>query len=124
MRHAGRPTASHAGGADPRPSRRDLRRRWRASTHGSPRTSRSIGLPSTRPLDAGFAAITWRWASGQDLDDALAGTDLTPGDFVRATKQVADVLGQIADTRRGAAAGRAHDARRAIVRGVVAYAGL
>ncbi len=83
-----------------------------------------IGLPSTRPLDAGFAAITWRWASGQDLDEALAGSDLTPGDFVRATKQVADVLGQIADTRRGAAAGRAHDARRAIVRGVVAYAGL
>ena len=56
----------------------------------------------------------------------LRDADLAPGDFVRWTKQVVDLLGQLADASRqqpgaeqvGAAARKAADLLR---RGVVAY---
>ena len=76
-----------------------------------------------RSLDVGFAQTVWEWASGADLDDVLAEGDVTPGDFVRAVKQVIDALGQISD------AAATHElretARAALVelrRGVIAYA--
>nr|WP_274387579.1 DEAD/DEAH box helicase [Salsipaludibacter albus] len=56
-------------------------------------------LEPLRDLDAGFVGPAWRWATGSDLDDALAGRDMTGGDFVRNVKQVADLVGQL----RGAA---------------------
>ena len=56
-------------------------------------------LEPLRDLDAGFVGPAWRWAIGSDLDDALAGRDMTGGDFVRNVKQVADLVGQV----RGAA---------------------
>jgi len=53
----------------------------------------------------------------------VLGPDLTPGDFVRAVKQLMDLLGQIAvaagrDTPLGGTARRAVEALR---HGVVAY---
>jgi ATP-dependent RNA helicase HelY len=85
----------------------------------------AASLPPTRPLDAGFADITWRWAQGADLDDALAGEDRTAGDFVRGTKQVADLLRQIRDSVPDTdLAARAGKAARELIRGVVAYTGL
>ncbi|MCO6007757.1 DEAD/DEAH box helicase [Actinoallomurus purpureus] len=76
-----------------------------------------------REPDPGFAWAAHRWASGDQLDAVLADTDLTAGDFVRWTKQLLDMLGQIADAAPPgggvrAVAGRAMDAIR---RGVVAY---
>ncbi|MDQ3538357.1 MAG: DEAD/DEAH box helicase [Actinomycetota bacterium] len=81
-------------------------------------------LPTTRPPDPGIADVVWRWAAGADLEDALGGSELTAGDFVRGVKQVADLLRQLRDVAPGAVADTAHAAARAIVRGVVAYSGV
>ncbi len=79
-------------------------------------------LDFTRQPDVGFAWATYRWAEGDDLDDVLGATDLAAGDFVRWTKQVIDLAGQVADAAgdspvREAARG----VTRALRRGVVAY---
>jgi ATP-dependent RNA helicase HelY len=85
----------------------------------------NASLPQTRAPDPGFAEALWRWASGADLDDALRDSLMTAGDFVRSTKQAADVLEQIAEVSPGTdVARRAREARKAIVRGVVAYSGV
>jgi ATP-dependent RNA helicase HelY len=89
------------------------------------RREEDAGLPTTRVPDPGFADVAARWAAGADLDDTLAGSELTAGDFVRATKQVADLLRQIRDVSAGVPLGDvAHDAAKRLVRGVVAYSGL
>lgn len=53
------------------------------------------GLSITRPLDAGFVWAMHRWATGASLQSVLDSSDLTAGDFVRWTRQVIDVLGQV-----------------------------
>ena len=83
------------------------------------------GLTLTRQLDPGFADPAHRWASGDALEDVLATEDITPGDFVRVTKQLIDLLRQIAlvaeDAEVQATARAAVDACQ---RGVVAYSSL
>ena len=46
-------------------------------------------------LDYGFVWPALRWARGQDLTKVLRNQSLAAGDFVRWTKQVIDLLGQI-----------------------------
>jgi ATP-dependent RNA helicase HelY len=90
------------------------------------------GLDGPREPDLGFAWTTWRWASGHSLDAVLRDGDLQAGDFVRSTKQVIDLLGQVSDAARAAAsdpglAAIGDTARRAadlLRRGVVAYSGV
>jgi len=85
----------------------------------------AAALPVTRMLDPAFAEIAFRWSQGADLDDALGDAELTPGDFVRAVKQVADLLRQIRDATSGSAlSATAAEAANSLVRGVVAYAGI
>jgi ATP-dependent RNA helicase HelY len=85
----------------------------------------AASLPVTRMLDPAFAEIAFRWSQGADLDDALGDAELTPGDFVRAVKQVADLLRQIRDATSGTAlSATAAEAANSLVRGVVAYAGI
>ncbi len=79
-------------------------------------------LSFLREPDFGFAWAAHAWARGKPLESVL-GPDLTPGDFVRAVKQLMDLLGQVA-----AAAGRdapvsktARAAVDALRRGVVTY---
>lgn len=85
----------------------------------------AAGVPLTRPLDPGFADVLWRWAAGTDLDEALWDVPMTAGDFVRNTKQAADLLGQIREAMPGTALARtARAAAKAILRGVVAYTGV
>jgi ATP-dependent RNA helicase HelY len=78
-------------------------------------------LAFLREPDLGFAWTAQAWARGRPLEQVLS-PDLTPGDFVRAVKQLIDLLDQVA-----AAAGPtpvAATARSAISglrRGVVAY---
>ena len=79
-------------------------------------------LSFLREPDLRFAWAAHAWARGKPLESVL-GPDLTPGDFVRATKQLMDLLGQIAvaagrETPLAATARQAVDALR---RGVVAY---
>jgi ATP-dependent RNA helicase HelY len=78
-------------------------------------------LSFLREPDLGFAWTAHVWARGRSLEQVLSG-DLTPGDFVRAVKQLIDLLDQIAGAARAAPV--ADTARRAIAalrRGVVAY---
>ncbi len=80
------------------------------------------GVRTLPDPDLGLAWPMLRWAQGQSLDSVLWESDMTAGDFVRWSKQVIDLLGQIA-----VAAGDrpvAHQARVAadlVDRGVVAY---
>jgi ATP-dependent RNA helicase HelY len=83
------------------------------------------GLSLTRQLDPGFADLAYRWARGDPLEDVLAAEDITPGDFVRVTKQLIDLLrqvAQVADDPEVQSTARA--AVEACQRGVVAYSSL
>ncbi len=78
-------------------------------------------LSFLREPDLGFAWTAHAWARGRPLEQVLS-SDLTPGDFVRAVKQLIDLLDQVAGAARPAPVADA--ARRAIGslrRGVVAY---
>ncbi len=78
-------------------------------------------LSFLREPDLGFAWTAHVWARGRPLEQVLS-ADLTPGDFVRAVKQLIDLLDQVAAAARSAPV--ADTARRAIAalrRGVVAY---
>jgi ATP-dependent RNA helicase HelY len=77
-------------------------------------------LSFLREPDLGFAWAAHAWASGMDLQRALG--DRTPGDFVRAVKQLIDLLDQIAAAAgQGPLAKTARQAIDALRRGVVAY---
>lgn len=76
-------------------------------------------LPATRELNPELADAMARWASGDCLDAALAYMDISAGDFVRATKMVADTLRQIRTATTGPLAKTAREAADLIVRGVV-----
>ncbi|MBA2769054.1 MAG: DEAD/DEAH box helicase [Sporichthyaceae bacterium] len=80
-------------------------------------------IDSPREPDLGFAWPTYWWAMGHPLDSVLSDCGLQAGDFVRWTKQVIDLLGQVADASGDTPAVR-ETARRAaelLRRGVVAY---
>lgn len=78
--------------------------------------------PGPEP-DAGLAWAIYRWAKGASLLTILTSNDVSAGDFVRWTRQVIDVLGQIqqAAADRGLKE-KADQAAAAIDRGVVGYA--
>jgi ATP-dependent RNA helicase HelY len=85
-------------------------------------------LESPREPDLGFVWATHRWASGQSLDTVLRESDMQAGDFVRWTKQVIDLLGQVADAALRADEAVAQETGRCaraaadlLLRGVVAY---
>jgi len=79
-------------------------------------------LDFLREPDLGFANVAWRWARGDRLESVLTEADLTAGDFVRAMRQLLDLLDQVAD-----AAGdtplrnTARQAAQSLRRGVVDY---
>jgi ATP-dependent RNA helicase HelY len=78
-------------------------------------------LSFLREPDLGFAWAVHAWASGAPLDK-LVGADLTAGDFVRAMKQLIDLLGQLAVADAGGELGKtARTAMDLLRRGVVAY---
>jgi len=78
-------------------------------------------LSFLREPDFRFAWTSHAWASGRSLEQLLAG-DLTPGDFVRAVKQLIDLLDQIrAAAGNSKLATTAAQSVAALRRGVVAY---
>ncbi|MGH3098260.1 MAG: DEAD/DEAH box helicase [Streptosporangiales bacterium] len=82
------------------------------------------GVSFQREPDLGFCWGAYRWANGARLDTVLDETDLAPGDFVRWSKQVIDLLGQVADATEAEGHPVHRVARSAIDamrRGVVAY---
>jgi len=85
------------------------------------------GVRVTRDLDLGFAWAAYRWADGQSLDRVLAGaeqagTELSGGDFVRWTRQLIDLLDQLAKVAEDPVARTARAAVDRVRRGVVAVA--
>ncbi len=80
---------------------------------------RSAGLDPLRPLDPTFGEVTWRWATGADLDEALGDLELTGGDFVRNVKQVIDLLGQISEAGSPGLRATARAAMDSLRRGIV-----
>jgi ATP-dependent RNA helicase HelY len=86
------------------------------------RINQTEGVGQREP-DLGFAWPAYRWASGHGLDAVLRDADMPAGDFVRWTKQLIDVLGQIAEAAPDGSPVR-RNARKAVdglLRGVVAY---
>ncbi len=55
------------------------------------------GLDPTRPPDLGLVDVVHGWARGLDLDELFDTDDVRAGDFVRATRQVLDLLRQVRD---------------------------
>ena len=84
------------------------------------------GVSFLREPDLRFASAAYQWAGGARLEDVLESADLTPGDFVRAVKQLIDLLDQIAAAPvPGTAGGDLRATARAAIdtirRGVIAY---
>ena len=80
----------------------------------------NFGVKTQREPDAGFCFISYKWDSGNSLNTVLKGSDMSVGDFVRSTKQLIDLLNQIAgasDRLRPIC----KEAVKRIDRGVVAY---
>ena len=95
---------------------------------GSPRSARSCAAQEAlgrarehRPPDPTFAAIAHAWVAGEGFAEVVTDEELTGGDFVRAIKQLIDILRQLAVTAPSAATRRAAGAAaQAAFRGVVA----
>lgn len=96
----------------------ELERLW----EGLVKQERALRLPLTRRPDPGFAALAFDWASDIDLDD-LGGMTLAPGDFVRVSRQLVDLVRQLRDVSPELA-DEANAALAAIDRGVVAAMGV
>ena len=79
-----------------------------------------FGVKTQREPDAGFCFISYKWASGNSLNSVLKGSDMSVGDFVRSTKQLVDLLNQIAGASEKLRP-ICKDAVKRIDRGVVAY---
>ncbi|HTZ94160.1 MAG TPA: DEAD/DEAH box helicase [Streptosporangiaceae bacterium] len=78
-------------------------------------------LSFLRQPNLSFAWTVHAWARGTSLEK-LIGPDLTAGDFVRAMKQLIDLLGQLAVADSGGELGKtARAAADLLRRGVVAY---
>ena len=71
-------------------------------------------------IDVNFVWPMLRWARGQSLPKAVKDVDLQPGDFVRWTKQVIDILGQLAAADDGISR-TARAAASSLDRGIVAW---
>ena len=82
----------------------------------------SYDLSTQKEPDFGFCWMAFRWASGHGLNSILRGSDLSVGDFVRASKQLIDLLNQIAGANAQFRE-KAQSAIKKIDRGVVVYLG-
>lgn len=83
---------------------------------------RSHRLSPTRRPDPGFAVLAHLWASGMEFDD-LPTRGMAPGDFVRVSRQLVDLLRQLREAAPGIGSD-ASAALRAVDRGVVAAQGV
>ncbi|WP_066297773.1 DEAD/DEAH box helicase [Arthrobacter luteolus] len=80
-------------------------------------------LPLTGEPELGLVWPMYKWVNGKHLQVALSGTELAAGDFVRWSKQVIDLIDQLAKVPEipDALRRRCREAIELIRRGVVAY---
>ncbi len=103
----------------------ELQERWEAVESLWKELNRlegDYGLSPMRRPDPGFGRVAYEWAAGASFDD-LTSRSMAPGDFVRVSRQLADLLRQL---REAAPELRddADAALRAVDRGVVAAQGV
>jgi ATP-dependent RNA helicase HelY len=102
----------------------EARRRWRrlaAISDDLQASERRAGLEPHRPPDATFGAIAYAWVAGEGFAEVVGEEEVTGGDFVRTTKQLIDLLRQIALVAPQPATRRtAEEAAARAFRGVVA----
>lgn len=79
-----------------------------------------FGVKTQREPDFGFAYISYKWAQGNSLTSVLKGSDMSVGDFVRSTKQLMDLLMQIAGASQNLKP-KCIEGIRKLDRGVVSY---
>ena len=79
-------------------------------------------------MNWGLVEPIFRWSGDATLTEALSGTMIQPGDFVRSCKRLLDVLGQVREAAEQLGddqlADTAQQSTEIINRGVVAYSGL
>ena len=101
----------------------DMFRIWERIEHEESRRRLSL----TRELELGFVWPVYRWARGEELQKVLSSVhspdgEMAAGDFVRWTRQVIDLLGQVSQAAGDAPlAAVADEAISKLTRGVVAY---
>lgn len=78
------------------------------------------GVQTQKQPDYGFCYISHRWANGNSLQNVLKGSDMSVGDFVRSTKQLVDLLGQIAAASENLRV-KCQEGIKKLDRGVVSY---
>ena len=109
----------------PRPwfSNDEIRGRWQriaAISEDLAAHERSAGVNEHRGPDPTFAAIAYAWVAGEGFAEVVDADELTGGDFVRTTRQLIDLLRQLAIVAPSRATRRAAgQAAEAAFRGVV-----
>jgi ATP-dependent RNA helicase HelY len=109
----------------PRPwfSNNEIRGRWQriaAISEDLAAHERSAGVNEHRGPDPTFAAIAYAWVAGEGFAEVVDADELTGGDFVRTTRQLVDLLRQLAIVAPSEATRRAaSQAAEAAFRGVV-----
>jgi ATP-dependent RNA helicase HelY len=83
--------------------------------------SKKYRLQKSSRLEMDLSYPIYRWATGAKLDLVLESADLLPGDFIRWSKQIIDLLEQLAKASEGAISSKAKDAIDLVKRGIVAY---
>jgi ATP-dependent RNA helicase HelY len=101
----------------------ELSRRWDAVgvvARTVQQAEEAAGLPPTPFPEPVLSGAVHRWAAGEDLETALAGSGASAGDLAREVKQVVELLGQLAEAVPGTScADAALDACERMMRGVV-----
>lgn len=83
--------------------------------------SKKYRLQRSSRLEMDLSYPIYRWATGAKLDLVLESADLLPGDFIRWSKQIIDLLEQLAKASEEAMSSKAKDAIDLVKRGIVAY---
>ncbi|MGA0113901.1 MAG: helicase-related protein, partial [Candidatus Nanopelagicaceae bacterium] len=78
------------------------------------------GVQSTREPNFDLSWSAYRWANGNSLQSILRETDIVVGDFVRAMRQIIDLLGQLRNAKPEMQS-VIQEALKRIDRGVIAY---
>ena len=102
----------------------NVRKRWEriaAISYELEEMEEEAGLAVHRPPDPTFIAVTFAWAAGEGFAEVVEAEELSGGDFVRTTKQLIDVLRQLALVAPNRGTRRSADqAAEQLFRGVVA----
>jgi len=80
----------------------------------------SCGVQATREPNFDLAWSAYRWASGNSLQSILRETEIVVGDFVRAIRQIIDLLGQLRNAKPEMQS-VIQEALKRIDRGVITY---